>query len=149
MAEYIIAHDLGTSGDKATLFTVDGRVVKSCTFSYDVRFFGKNCAEQNPLDWWSAVCKATKDILEGIDKSNVIALSFSAQMQGCLLVDREGNPLRPSIIWADQRALKEAERLEREIGFDRMYEITGHRLSSSNTLEKIMWLKENEPEVYK
>ena len=49
MAEYIIAHDLGTSGDKATLFTVDGRVVKSCTFSYDVRFFGKNCAEQNPL----------------------------------------------------------------------------------------------------
>lgn len=149
MAEYIIAHDLGTSGDKATLFTVDGKVVKSCTFSYDVQFFGKNCAEQNPLDWWSAVCGATKNILEGIDKSDVIALSFSAQMQGCLLVDREGNPLRPSIIWADQRAQKEAEHLEREIGFDRMYEITGQRVSSGNTLEKIMWLKENEPEVYK
>ncbi|CUX24699.1 xylulokinase [Clostridium sp. C105KSO13] len=148
MAEYIIAHDLGTSGDKATLFTVDGKVVKSCTFSYDVRFFGKNCAQQNPLDWWDAVCKATKNILEGIDNSDVIALSFSAQMQGCLLVDREGRPLRPSIIWADQRAQEEACHLEKEIGFDRMYEITGHRLSSSYTLEKIMWLKKNEPEVY-
>lgn len=149
MAQYIIAHDLGTSGNKATLFTVGGQMVKSCTIPYDVHFFGKNYAQQNPSDWWVAVCRATKNILEGVDKADIIALSFSAQMQGCLLVDREGNPLRPSIIWADQRALKEAEHLEREIGFDRMYEITGHRLSPSYTLEKIMWLKEHEPEVYK
>ncbi|MGC4018527.1 MAG: xylulokinase [Muricomes sp.] len=148
MAQYIIAHDLGTSGNKATLFTVDGQFVKSCIMPYDVHFFGKNCAQQNPADWWQAVCEATQNILEGIGRKNVIALSFSAQMQGCLLVDKEGNPLRPSIIWADQRAVKEAEHLEREIGFDEMYEITGHRLSPSYTLEKIMWLREHEPEVY-
>lgn len=149
MAQYIIAHDLGTSGNKATLFTVGGQMIKSCTIPYDVHFFGKNCAQQDPSDWWGAVCRATKNIMEGVNKADIIALSFSAQMQGCLLVDREGNPLRPSIIWADQRALKEAEHLEREIGFDKMYEITGHRLSPSYTLEKIMWLKEHEPEVYK
>lgn len=148
MNNYIIAHDLGTSGNKATLFTLDGRFVRSCTIPYDVHFFGKNCAEQNPQDWWAAVCQASKNIMEGISPNEVTALSFSAQMQGCLLVDREGSPLRPSMIWADQRAVKEAERLDEEIGFDRMYEITGHRLSPSYTLEKIMWLKENEPEVY-
>ncbi len=148
MAQYIIAHDLGTSGNKATLFTVDGKLVKSCTIPYEVHFFGKNCAQQNPEDWWGAVCLATKNILEGISNGDVIALSFSAQMQGCLMVDRDGKPLRPSIIWADQRAVKETEHLRREIGFDKMYEVTGHRLSPSYSLEKIMWIKENEPEVY-
>ena len=148
MAQYIIAHDLGTSGNKATLFHIDGRFVKSCTIPYEVHFFGKNCAEQDPEDWWAAVCRATQNVIEGIEKTDVIAISFSAQMQGCLLVDGEGKPLRPSIIWADQRAVKETEHLNREIGFDRMYELTGHRLNPSYTLEKIMWLKEHEPEVY-
>lgn len=148
MEQYIIAHDLGTSGNKATLFTVDGRVVKSCVVPYEVDFFGKNCAQQNPADWWEAVCKATKTVLQDIPNTAVAALSFSAQMQGCLLVNRQGEALRPSIIWADQRAEKEAAHLEKEIGFDRMYYITGHRLSPSYTLEKIMWLKENEPDNY-
>lgn len=148
MAQYIIAHDLGTSGNKATLFHIDGRFVKSCTIPYKVHFFGKNCAEQDPEDWWAAVCRATQNVMEGIEKTDVIAISFSAQMQGCLLVDGKGKPLRPSIIWADQRAVKETEYLNREIGFDRMYELTGHRLNPSYTLEKIMWLKEHEPEVY-
>lgn len=149
MERYIIAHDLGTSGDKATLFTLDGKLVKSCVRPYDVHFFGKNCAEQKSRDWWTAVCKATRNVLEGIEAADVAAVSFSGQMQGCLLVDKEGNPLRPSIIWADQRAVKEAGHLEKEIGFDRIYELTGHRLSPGYTLEKIMWLKENEPEVYR
>lgn len=148
MAQYLIAHDLGTSGNKATLFTVDGKLVTSCVIPYDVHFFGQNYAEQNPDDWWNAVCLATKRVLEGIFPSEVTAVSFSAQMQCCLMADKDGKPLRPAIIWADQRASKEAEQLEKEIGFDRMYEITGHRLSPAYTIEKVMWVKENEPEVY-
>lgn len=148
MAGYLIAHDLGTSGDKATLFTTDGMLVRSCTVPYTVNFFGKNCAEQNPDDWWNAVCQATKKVLDGISNTDVLGLSFSAQMQGCLLVDQKGNPLRPSIIWADQRSVEETAYLENEIGFDQMYEITGHRLSPNYTLEKIMWLKRNETDNY-
>lgn len=148
MAQYLIAHDLGTSGNKATLFTVDGKLVTSCVIPYDVHFFGQNYAQQNPDDWWNAVCLATKRILEGISPSEVAAVSFSAQMQCCLMADKDGKPLRPAIIWADQRASKEAGQLEKEIGFDRMYEITGHRLSPGYTIEKVMWVKENEPEVY-
>ena len=52
MAEYLIAHDLGTSGDKAALFTTDGRLVKSCVASYEVHYFGEHFEEQNPEDWW-------------------------------------------------------------------------------------------------
>lgn len=104
MKEYLIAHDLGTSGDKASLFSTEGELVCSYTAPYDVHYFHKNCAEQNPDDWWQAVCTATAKITEGIDPSRVLALSFSAQMQCCLPVDKEGSPLHPAMIWADQRA---------------------------------------------
>ncbi len=149
MPQYIIAHDLGTSGDKATLFQTDGTMVTSITESYEVHFFGNQCAQQDPDDWWNAVCNSTKKILAYVaDPGDVIAVSFSAQMQGCLIVDREGMPIRPAMIWADHRARKEQERLRDLIGEDEIYRITGHRLSASYSIEKLMWLKENEPENF-
>jgi xylulokinase len=148
MEQFIIAHDLGTSGDKATLFTTKGKQLRSHTVPYDVRFFNGNYAEQDPENWWDAVCDATKAVLEGEDPKKVAAMSFSAQMQGCLLVDRNGVPLRDSLIWADQRAVEEAKELEEKIGADRMYRITGHRVSPSYSIEKLMWLKKHEPENY-
>ena len=120
MEQFLIAHDLGTSGDKATLFTTEGRQVRSYTASYDVHFFHGNYAEQDPENWWDAVCEATKAVLEGEDASRVAAMSFSAQMQGCLPVDKHGRPLRDSMIWADMRAVKEAKQLEDAIGADRI-----------------------------
>ena len=131
MEQFLISHDLGTSGDKATLFTTDGKLVRSYTASYGVHFFNGNYAEQDPENWWDAVCEATKAVLEGEDAGRVAAMSFSAQMQGCLPVDKHGRPLRNSMIWADQRAVKEAKHLEKELGGDRIYKITGHRVSAS------------------
>lgn len=148
MEQFLIAHDLGTSGNKATLFTTEGRLVRSYTAPYDVHFFNGNYAEQDPENWWDAVCEATKAVLEGEDASRVAAMSFSAQMQGCLPVDREGRPLRDSMIWADQRASKEAEKLKEALGADYIYQLTGHRISPAYSIEKFMWLKEHEPEVY-
>lgn len=149
MGQFLIAHDLGTSGNKATLFTTEGKLIRSYTASYDVQFFNGNYAEQDPENWWDAVCEATKAILEGEDASRVAAMSFSAQMQGCLVVDKNGVPLRNSMIWADQRAVKEAKQLEKELGADKIYRITGHRVSASYSIEKLMWLKKHEPEIYK
>ena len=131
MEQFLIAHDLGTSGDKATLFTTEGKLVRSYTASYDVHFFHGNYAEQDPENWWDAVCEATRAVLEGEDASRVAAMSFSAQMQGCLPVDKNGKPLRDTMIWADQRAVKEAKHLEKELGGDRIYRMTGHRVSAS------------------
>ncbi|MDD3339945.1 MAG: xylulokinase [Lachnospiraceae bacterium] len=146
--KYLIAHDLGTSGNKASLFTTMGQLVKSCTIPYEVDYFGNNCAQQDPEDWWKAVCTATRTILEGVDASQVLAVSFSAQMQCCLLVDEAGEPLYPAIIWADGRSVEEAAQLDEEIGADNIYEITGHRLSPNYSIEKLMWMKKHEPEVY-
>ncbi len=146
--KYLIAHDLGTSSNKATLFSTEGKLIRSHTVPYDVHFFHKNRAEQDTKDWWDAVCAATKEIIAGVDPSDVLAISFSSQMQACVVVDRGGNALRPAMIWADQRAEKQARELEDKVGFERMYELNGHRISASYSIEKLMWIRDNEPEIY-
>ena len=104
MASFLIAHDLGTSGDKATLFSAEGTLLRSVTVSYDTHFFNSTWAEQEPEDWWMAVCSGTQALLAGMDKKEVAGMAFSGQMMGCVPVDREGRALRPAIIWADQRS---------------------------------------------
>lgn len=148
MTKYLLAHDLGTSGNKATLYTTDGTLVKSKVYSYDTNYFNNNWAEQDSEDWWKAVCSTTREILRDLDNKKVEAVSFSGQMMGCLCVDKAGNPLRKSIIWADQRAVKEMQDIKNKISDERFYKITGHRISPSYTLQKLLWVKNNEPEVY-
>jgi xylulokinase len=146
--KYLLAHDLGTSGNKATLFDTEGRLVKSVVYSYNTDYFNSNWAEQDANDWWKAVCSTTSEILAGLDKREVAAVSFSGQMMGCLCVDRNGRPLRKSIIWADQRSVREADSLVVKLGSEKFYRTTGHRASPAYSLEKLMWIKNNEPETY-
>jgi xylulokinase len=148
MPHYLIAHDLGTSGDKATLFTTDGTLVRSITTAYDTHFFNSTWAEQDPDIWWKAVCDGTHALLEGIDRSMVAAMSFSGQMMGCVPVDKTGHALRPAMIWADQRGQAQEKRLRERISETDFYHITGHRISASYSLEKLMWIRDNEPEVF-
>lgn len=66
MDKYLIAHDLGTSGDKASLFSIEGKLVKSYTASYKTHYFHNNHAEQETEDWWEAICRSTKEIVKDI-----------------------------------------------------------------------------------
>ena len=149
MKRYLLAHDVGTSGNKATLFTVDGELVASKTFPYGTRYFNTNWAEQNPHDWWQAVCLSTQALVQGIDVAEIASVSFSGQMMGCLCVDQHGNPLRNAIIYCDQRAQKESQAILRQIDPKEFYRIAGHWVNESYSLEKLMWVQANEPEVYR
>lgn len=148
--KYILAHDLGTSGNKATLFNEEGKLVTSEVYSYGCHYFNANWAEQEPEDWWKAICVTCRSLIEkaGIDPGDIAVVSFSGQMMGCLCVDKEGRPLRPSIIWADQRAQAQAAAIEEKIPLKDFYRIAGHRNSASYGLQKLMWIRDNEPEVY-
>ena len=150
MAEYILAHDLGTSGNKATLFSTDGTLVGSRTVAYPVYYDQPLWAEQDAEDWWRAVCDSTRELLGSyeVNAEDVKAVSFSGQMMGCLPVDREGNALCRSIIWADMRAEAQADALREKIDDDTFYNITGHRNTASYGIQKAMWLKEKRPEIY-
>jgi len=149
MKPYILAHDLGTSGDKATLFDTEGRLVSSRTSSYETFYGPGNRAEQDPNDWWRAVVETTRAILETTDKSEIGVVCLSGQMMGCLCVDAAGRPLRNSIIYSDQRATAEAQSLLEKIDGRELYRIAGHRVSASYSIEKLMWLRENEKEIYR
>ncbi len=148
MKPYILAHDLGTSGDKATVFDADGKLIASRTSSYDTLYSNKNWAEQNPEDWWRAVCETSRSILEEVEASQIGVVSLSGQMMGCLCVDRSGRPLRNSIIYSDQRATREAARILEGMDALEFYRTAGHRVSPSYSIEKLMWVKQHEPEIF-
>ncbi len=148
---YIIAYDLGTTGNKSTVFDEDGKLITSAFSGYETYYPDTNWVEQDPEAWWEAVCKATKIMLEEskINPSKIACLTFSGQMMGCVPVDREGNPLGRAIIWADQRGIKQAERLVLALGQDFIYQSVGHRPSASYSAAKIMWIKDNQPDRFK
>lgn len=148
MKRYILAHDLGTSGNKATLFDEDGNLVKSIVYSYDLHMGENNSAEQNALDWWKAVCETSNQLAANVGRDNIAVVSFSGQMMGCLCVDKDGNPLHNALIWADMRSAEQAEYVRERIGEEKFYKITGHRISASYSLTKFMWIRDNLPEVY-
>ncbi len=149
MPSYLLAHDLGTSGNKATLFSDQGQLIASCTQSYDTHYFHGNWAEQNPADWWHAVCATTRQLLADMDPATIACVTLSGQMMGCTPVDRQGRALRPSILYCDQRSEAEANLLRERIAPERFYQIVGHRISASYSLEKLMWLKEHEADIYR
>ena len=149
MKRYLLAHDLGTSGNKATLFTIDGELVAAKTYTYGTHFFNNNWAEQSPKDWWEAVCYSTQELVQNIDVDDIAAICFSGQMMGCLCVDKDGASLNDSIIYCDQRATKETDSILEQIDAKEFYKTTGHRASASYSVEKLMWIKHNEPDVYR
>ena len=146
----IVSHDLGTTGDKATLVRPDGTVVAACTSTYPTDFGPRGKAEQDAEGWWSAVCRATRELLErtGTAATEVEVVSFSGQMMGAVLLDGEGEPVRPAIIWADTRSVSEAAVLVDRVGMEQGYRITGHRLNPTYSLSKVMWVRANEPAAF-
>ncbi|MDZ4764808.1 MAG: xylulokinase [Chloroflexota bacterium] len=156
MKDYVLAHDLGTTGNKATLYDRDGALIASCFHAYETRFDQVGWAEQNPNDWWEAICTSTRALLKSVpgmresDLARSIAcIVFSGQMMGCVPLDKQARPLRSAIIWADQRAVEQERWLAARIGREDMYRITGHRLSSSYSLPKMLWLRDHQPDIYR
>jgi len=150
MKQYILAHDLGTTGNKATLYNAEGRLVSSAFYGYETEYARTGWAEQNPEDWWTAVCASTQTLLRqaGVRGDEIAAITFSGQMMGCAPLDADARPIRPAIIWADQRAVEQEAWLSERISPEDVYRITGHRLSASYSLCKILWIRDNQPDIY-
>jgi xylulokinase len=148
---YILAHDLGTTGNKATLFDAEtGASVAAAFEPYDTSYPQPGWAEQDPAAWQRAVLRGTRRLIaEGpFEPGQIAAVSFSGMMNGCLLVDASGMPLRSAIIWADQRATAEADFLAQQCGAAQVYRRTGNRANASYTAAKLLWVQRHQPELY-
>lgn len=150
---YYIGYDIGSSSVKVALVdALTGKNILSLNEppnEMEIVSPHDEWAEQDPDDWWKYIRQATKRLIaeSNIDASKISAIGISYQMHGLVIVDKEGNPLRNSIIWCDSRAI--------EIG-NKAYEDLGDKKCSTNllnspgnfTASKLKWVKDNEPEVY-
>ena len=151
MVNYVIAHDLGTTGNKATLYDREGALVGAAFRAYETEYAHIGWAEQDPTDWWEAVCRSTRHLLSetGVRGDDIACITFSGQMMGAVPLDRDARPLRNAIIWADQRALDQERWISERLAFEDVYQVTGHRLGASYSLAKILWLRDNQPDIYR
>jgi xylulokinase len=149
--QYILAHDLGTTGNKASLYDAEGTLLASAFFGYGLALPKVQWAEQDPEDWWQAVCVSTQQLLNAaaVPAAEIACVVFSGQMMGCVAVDQEARPLRSALIWADMRAGEEAQAIIDGVGMEEAYRITGHRASSSYSGAKMLWVRNHQPEIFR
>ena len=112
----LIAHDLGTTGNKASFNQDDGHPVAAVTVAYGVRFADGGVAEQDPEDWWergSSRRHAPLLARTGADPASVVGMAVSGRTGRAVLLDAQYQPVRPAIIWADTRSTEQTAALER------------------------------------
>ncbi len=145
---YYIGIDLGTSAVKIILINADGEILKTVSKDYPLSFPKPNWSEQNPDDWWNAVCKGLEEIISDFDKSEIKGIGVGGQMHGLVMLDENGFVLRPAILWNDTRTGKETDYLNTVIGKEKLQVLTGNIAFAGFTAPKILWVKENEPEIF-
>ncbi|WP_346940183.1 xylulokinase [uncultured Clostridium sp.] len=148
--KYLLGIDIGTSGTKTVLFDRGGNPISSSTAEYPLYQPEIGWAEQDPLDWWKAVCITINQVIKdsNINPESISGIGLSGQMHGLVMLDGDGNVLRKSIIWCDQRTAKECVEITEKVGEKRLIDITANPALTGFTASKILWVRNNEPEIY-
>jgi xylulokinase len=149
--KYVIGVDLGTSAVKILLVNQKGDVKQEVTKAYPLIQEKTGYSEQDPKDWVDQTIAGLSDLLKGFDGEieNIEGISFSGQMHGLVLLDKNNDVLRNAILWNDTRTTAECQRIYETVGEKRLLRITKNPALEGFTLPKILWVKEHEPEVYK
>ena len=146
---YVLGIDLGTSGIKVVLVGQEGGIAATSSAAYPLLKPRPSWVEQNPEDWWQALCKAVRAVLEeaGIAALQIRGVALSGQINGAVFVDRQGELLRNAMIWLDQRSQDECNQ-GNELAGDLFRQQSMIQLSPVNTLAKVLWIRQHQPEVY-
>ena len=148
--QYFLGIDTSTTSSKALLIDERGDVIAVASSPHTLQTPRPLWSEQNPSEWWRAVSASIKSVLgkAGISGESVGAVGLTGQMHGLVLLDEAGNVLRPAILWNDQRTQSQCDEIHQRIGKERFIQITGNVALTGFTAPKILWVKENEPDVY-
>lgn len=149
MKKILLGIDQGTSGLKITAFDLDGQVVASSHQGYETFYPKPLYVEQNCEDWWSACIKGIKDILKVVDRKAIAGIGVDGISWACIPVDKKGDVLYPTMIWLDRRATEEVQWMKSVIGEKELIALSGNPVDPAYITPKILWLKNNEPDIYK
>ena len=148
--QYFLGIDTSTTSSKALLIDEEGKVVAVAASPHTLQTPHPLWSEQDPREWWEAVAVSIRSVLEkaGVGGERIAAIGLTGQMHGLVLLDETGNVLRPAILWNDQRTQSQCDEIHQRIGKEKFIQITGNVALTGFTAPKILWVKENEPEVY-
>jgi len=149
LREYYLGVDVGTTVIKALLMDKEEKVLSIAFRKYERIKKEKGRVEQDPLEWWNKMGEVIREVIKGIDKKSIKALSLSTQGGTLIPIDNKGKPLRKAIIWMDTKADKESRFLNNKFGEDFFYMRSGSRVTPSSLLPKILWIKKNEKSIFK
>lgn len=144
----LLGIDVGTSGTKALVIDAGGRIVAEAMTEYPMDTPRPLWAEQNPADWWQAAIASIQRVLTQVDARDIAGVGLTGQMHGLVMLDAQGEVLRPCIMWNDQRTGAQCAAITQKIGAKKVIELVGNPILPGFTAPKIVWVRENEPDVY-
>ncbi len=145
----LLGIDVGTTGSKALLLEPNGEVIAEATTEYPMTVPKPGWAEQNPEDWWQATIKSVRQVLASARGETIAGIGLTGQMHGLVLLDEAGKVLRPCIMWNDQRTAAQCAEIEQKVGRTKLIELAGKPALTGFTAGKILWVRENEPDIYR
>jgi xylulokinase len=148
---YLLGIDISTTGSKALVINELGGVISSVTTEYPLSVPHPLWSEQNPVDWWQGTCASVQAALKkaGLTGEDVSAVGLTGQMHGLVLVDKNGEVLRPAILWNDQRTGEQCMEITEKVGgLNHLLDLTGNAVLPGFTAPKVLWVCENEPQIY-
>ena len=142
--------DVSTTGSKALLVDQSGAVIASASAPHTLQTPKPLWSEQDPHEWWEAVCASIRSVLQqaGLAGEAISAIGLTGQMHGLVLLDEQDQVLRPAILWNDQRTQAQCDEIHRRIGRAEFIRITGNVALTGFTAPKLLWVHQNEPEIY-
>lgn len=148
---YTLGIDTSTTATKAVLVDEEGQVAGVAASTYGAEAPHPLWSEQHPDLWWDATQRSIRDVMAatGVDAASIAALGLTGQMHGLVALDESGTPLRPAILWNDQRTSAECDEIRSLIGLERLVRITGNDALTGFTAPKILWMRNHEPELYR
>ncbi len=148
MAKLLLGIDIGTSACKVAVFEKSGKVIAQTNKPYKLYYPNPGWVEQDPDEWWNAIVDRIKEILKTVSADDIAGIGIDGQSWSAIPVDKDGNCLHNTPIWMDTRARDICERVVSEVGFDEIFEVAGNGFEPAYTTPKMLWFKENKPEIY-
>ena len=147
---FIVTVDVGTSGMNGRLYNEKGKTLFVSSSEYRPEYNLPNLVEQDPYEWLKAITNILKDVGNYAKENNIFihAIAITSQRASVISIDKNGEPLRDAIMWQDKRTIDICDRMQEKMSMEKVYNRTGLRINPYFSLPRILWIKENEKEIY-
>src|SRR5437763_1205874 len=147
----LLGIDIGTSGTKTLICDRKGKVLATATAEHPISSPKPGWSEQSPRDWWDSTCKATRAVLKKakVNPADIGGIGLSGQMHGSVFLADGEKPLRPALLWNDQRTAQQCAEIEAKAGGrEKLIDMVANPALTGFTAPKILWVRDHEPRVY-